>query len=162
MKHECLLPFSLEKVYLTNIPYLGLAFPDPNLLRHQFLEYIPFEKIEEIYKEKDQLSKLSKLKLDQFISSADLYFNFPLNPRYFLTGSVVFYDQEDKTIYFIEKPFLKEGMEFSKTSMIEILMPKEKTPRKVKTYPLFDWLFTSYKYIDENKTLFTQVKKLTF
>jgi hypothetical protein len=84
MKHECLLPFSLEKVYLTNIPYLDLAFPDPNLLRHQFLEYIPFEKIEEIYKEKDQLSKLSNLKLDQFISSADIYFNFPLNPRYFL------------------------------------------------------------------------------
>jgi hypothetical protein len=87
----------------------------------------------------------------------DVHFGYPLNPRIIKNGVVVYYDKEEKSITFVEKPFFKEGTEFSKPFVTEILFPKEKTPRNVKTYQLFDFLFTKYKYVDEKKTLFTQV-----
>jgi hypothetical protein len=52
----CVLPFNYEKVYLTNAPYLGIP-ADPNVTRQKYLDYVPFEKLQEIYNEKNELSK---------------------------------------------------------------------------------------------------------
>jgi len=158
LKNEFVLPYNLERILISSVPSYNSNVADPNITRYQMLEELPYENILKMYKEKDEEYKIEKCQTGQIISSIDLTFGFILSPRYYLAGVKQFYDEESKTFFTISKPFVKEGTEFLTPCKIEMLKSKkDKKPKVVKAYPLFDWLFSSYKQIDENKTLFSQV-----
>jgi hypothetical protein len=157
MKHECILPYDFERVFLSCLPSFNATETIPNVTRVQVLENYTSDEIIKIYHEKNKSEKMKNFPSDQLYSTVDLYFGFPLNPRKISNTNKCYYDKNTKSLIIINKPFLMEGMEFSKPSMMEILLPNEKSPTMTKAYPFFDWIFQCYQKMDERKVLFTQV-----
>jgi hypothetical protein len=158
VKHECIFPYNLESFLFSKIHFLNKdKSTDPNVTRITNLNYYTKEEILDIYKSKGMEKKVSKYQADQTEVVYDFSFGPLFNPRQMMCSQKIYYDKENNSIILIAKPFLKEGMEFSKATKIEMLIPGETKPKLVKAYPIFDWIFNLYQEIDDHKTLFTQV-----
>eukprot|EP01080_Neovahlkampfia_damariscottae_P010931 gene10931-3637_t len=157
IKHECVYNYNLESFLLAKLTFLN-KIGDPNITRMKTLCYHTKEELLEIYKGKEK--KISKYYADSAASASDCYFGYLFNPRYLVCGQKIFYDKESNTVILIAKPYVTDGLEFSKPSQIEMLIPGEKSPKFVKAYPMFNWIFNFYQQIDDHKTLFTQINLL--
>ena len=119
------------------------------------------EILETHYKGKEK--KIQLYNSDCSVAASDLYFGKFFTPRYLTAGQKIYFDKEMNSVILIAKPFITEGLEFSKTSQIEMMTtPNDKTPKMVKAYPLFNWIFNYYQQIDDGITLFTQVTNVDF
>jgi hypothetical protein len=157
MKHECVLPFDFERTFMSIIPGFRSTENVPNVTKVKIIEHYTAEDIQKIYSEKNEADKVKDFPFEQLNSEVDLYFGFPLNPRKLTNSNKCFFDKTKNSLLMISKPYLKEGMEFSKPTMMEIQMLNEKFPIIVKAYPFFDWRFLHYQKVDEKKVLFTEV-----
>jgi hypothetical protein len=158
VKHECVFPYNLDSFLFSKIHFLNSdKSTDPNTTRIESLNYYTKEDIQKIYKSKGMEKKVSKYQSDQTEVAYDLSFGPLFNPRQMVCSQKLYYDKENNSIILIAKPFLKDGMEYSKATKIEMVVAGDTKPKLVKAYPLFDWIFNLYQQIDDKKTLFTQV-----
>jgi hypothetical protein len=152
LKYECVVPCAFQQSllgYLTNESFIN---SDPNTNKVETIEYIDYEKL----KKKLNVDEL-KYKRTHGINIIDIVLPFPFNARVAVNGFSAHYDPETKSLVSIWKPFLMHDLQFGKASMMDIVTTKGGVPKRVKTYPLFDWMFSKFQKLDDDKVLFSQV-----
>jgi hypothetical protein len=155
IKYECVLPFSFQRVLLGYLTNESIKKSDPNITRTRTLQYFTFEELEKQYENKKS-NQCKKYKRNLAINASDIYLHSLLNPRVHNLSISYIYDPEAKMLIYIGKPFVKEGMEYGKPVMMEVVSSKGAKPKLQKAYPMFDCLMTVFQKLDDSRVLFTQ------
>jgi hypothetical protein len=155
IKYECVLPYSFQRVLLGYLTNESIQQSDPNITRTKTLQYFSFEELEKHYENKKS-DQCKKYKRNLAINANDNFLHSLLNPRIHNLSISYIYDPEAKMLIYVGKPFVKEGMEFGKPIMMEVVSSKGSKPKLQKTYPMFDCLMTVFQKLDESRVLFTQ------
>jgi hypothetical protein len=157
IKFECVIPFSFHKVLMTYSTFQNFKESDPNVTHVESLDYFNFEEMKKLFKEKNLENEIGTFERSLGIHVTHLAFPFPFDPRMTHHGRSMKYDKETETVISVNKPFLFGDLSFLKPSIVDFYPKKDSEMKKMKVYPIFNFIFMKYQKIDENKVLFTQV-----
>jgi len=157
IKHDVIIPMELQQALLSLSTCESVIKNDPNLTNMQTLEYIDIESLKKIYKENNWIEEMNKIDSPMVNHRLDLIFPFPLNARVLYQSNLKKYDPKTKTLLIISKPYLVDGLKFGEAKMMEMIPKFGSAPKKMKVYPVFNFIMMKYKKIDEKKFLFSQV-----
>jgi hypothetical protein len=161
MKHEMVISASFQRLILSYSCDESVLRSDPNVTRINPLAYYDSESLKKIYKEKGWESKM-KFERTIIMHSFDVILPPPLDPRVYHLSSSIKYEPETQTFTMVCKPFKVEGLNFFEPTTLEMCPKKGKSLKKMKTYPMFDFIVLRYQRIDEEKVLFSQTHIMDF
>jgi hypothetical protein len=157
LKFECVIPVSLERFILSYSTNKSHMESDPNTTFVKTLNYFDYEELKMIFKDNGWTNHIGQFERTMAVNSSHLVFPYPFNPRIYNHSTSARYDAETKTMVFLGKPFIEDGFNFFETCMVDICPQSGKPLRKMKSFPIFNYVFCRYKQIDFKKVLFTQV-----
>jgi hypothetical protein len=162
-KCETILHCTMDQALLSFFCNDMLLNSEPNCARFKTIDYIPYEDLVKIYKEKDNADQISKYKRDLCISELDFALPFPFNPRTSNRSDSTLYDPKTKTFILVGKNFLKVGEEEFCTPLNATICKKRNTePKSMKAYRFFMFNFRIYQEIDEKKILYKDIALVDF
>jgi hypothetical protein len=156
-KYECVLPYSLDKCCLGYLTNDALRDADPNTTFIETQDYFTKEQIEKIYKEQGRESDIKNYATNLTVNTAHISFGFPFNPRVYRYGGAFHFDKKERVLTTILKSYFDENSNSLKTYKTKVVTKPGGKKVETKAYPLFNYMITVYKQIDENKVLFSQV-----
>jgi hypothetical protein len=162
-KCETILHCTMDQALLSYFSNDMLLNSEPNCARFRTSNYIEYEDLVKIYKEKDNSEQISKYKRDLCISSLDFALPFPFNPRTSNRSDSTHYDPSTKTFFMVGKNFLQEGEdEFCVPLNVEMCKKRNTEPITMKAYRFFLFNGRMYQQIDEKNILFKDIAMLDF
>jgi hypothetical protein len=156
-KYECVLPYSLDRCCLGYLTNDALRDADPNTNFIETHEYFTKEQIEKIYKDKGRQVDIKNYATNLTVNTAHISFGFPFNPRVYRYGGAFHFDKKERVLTTILKSYFDENTDSLKTYKTKVVTKLGGKKVDAKAYPLFNYMITVYKQIDENKVLFSQV-----
>jgi hypothetical protein len=162
-KCETILHCTMDQALLSYFSNDMLLNSEPNCARFRTSNYIEYEDLVKIYKEKDNAEQISKYKRDLCISSLDFALPFPFNPRTSNRSDSMHYDPATKTFLMVGKNFLQEGEDdFCVPLHVEMCKKRNTEPRSTKAYRFFLFSGRMYQQIDEKNILVKDIAMLDF
>eukprot|EP01080_Neovahlkampfia_damariscottae_P010992 gene10992-3698_t len=157
MKHEIILEMDFQQVLLSLGTRRSVNKNDPNITKIDSIDYYHEKELKKLYFDKGWDEEAHGVNYDLTTNTFDLIFPFPLNGRKIYQSNAKTYDPKTRTILSVSKPFVPDGLQFLKSSMIDVCPKLGMPPKKMKVYPMFGFVFMKYQKLDEKKTLFSQV-----
>jgi hypothetical protein len=156
LKYECVLPFTLDRCLLGYLTNTTLKKADPNTTFIETQEYISADQILKHYCQNGKEDLISSVQTDLTVNNAHISLGTPFFPRFFKYGGSVHYDEKEKLFISLLKSYFPVGTKLVKPVNSKMVMKNGKISSK-NAYPLFEFMITAYKEIEEKKVLFTQI-----
>jgi hypothetical protein len=159
--------FTTKYEFLLPVPFQRLAFAynsrenklntEPDSKHLETLNYYDYESLQKIFQENGWENEIGAFERTMCQNILHLSLPFPMNLRIYNHSSSARYDKRNENIMIVSKPYQVNGLEFSKSALMEVSLDSNKPMKKLKAIPLFSFCFTNYQKIDENQVLFSQV-----